>query len=507
MPKINEAERKTQDRVLALFRDRAALDYEYLGDLRYETNSNIMDDKLTAWLIERGYSKALANKAVFELNKAAGNLLQGLYKANQEVYSLLKYGAKVHENPGEPDTTVYFIDWEHTRNNDFAVAEEVTLKNGSERRPDLVIYINGIAVAVIELKKSTVSVSQGIRQNLSNQNEHFNRPFFTTIQFIMAGNTGEGLRYGAIETPEKYYLEWKNDTVNTNAQPLDEVSIDILEKCESLPDKLDWQIFSMFQKRRLLDLIHNFIVYDKGIKKICRHNQYFGVKKAQIKLSKNQGGIIWHTQGSGKTLTMVWLSKWILANNPNARVLIVTDRDELDDQMEKVYKGVDEKVYRTSSCADLVATLNTTDKRLICSLIHKFGVRGATESSEIQSKKSIEQFIKELEAALPVGFQAKGDFVVFVDECHRTQSGLLHTAMNKILSKAVFIGFTGTPLLVKDKKTSIEVFSPVISIHINTTKQLQMVLFLTYGMKPVISNRLSPRKIRSINTSRLKRVA
>ncbi len=460
MPKINEAERKTQDHVLALFCDHAALDYEFYGDLRYETNSNIIDDKLTAWLVKRGYSKALAGKAVFELNKAAGNLQQGLYKANQDVYSLLKYGAKVHENPGEPDKTVYFIDWEHSTNNVFAVAEEVTLKLGSERRPDLVVYINGIAIAVIELKKSTVSVSQGIRQNLSNQNEHFNRPFFTTIQFIMAGNTGEGLRYGAIETPEKYYLEWKNDTVNTIAQPLDEVSIDILEKCESLPDKLDWQIFSMFQKRRFLDLIHNFIVFDKGTKKICRHNQYFGVKKAQLKLGRKQGGIIWHTQGSGKTLTMVWLSKWILANNPNARVLIVTDRDELDDQMEKVYKGVDEQVYRTSSCADLVGKLNTTDKRLICSLIHKFGVRTTSESSESQSKKSIEQFIKELEEALPVGFQAKGDFVVFVDECHRSQSGLLHTAMNKILPNAIFIGFTGTPLLVKDKKTSIEVFSP-----------------------------------------------
>jgi type I restriction enzyme R subunit len=460
MPKINEAERKTQDRVLALFRDHAALDYEYYGDLRYETNSNIIDDELTAWLIKRGYSRALASKAVFELNKAAGNLQQGLYKANQDVYSLLKYGAKVHENPGDPDKTVYFIDWEHSQNNDFAVAEEVTLKLGSERRPDLVVYINGIAVAVIELKKSTVSVSQGIRQNLSNQNEHFNKPFFSTIQFVLAGNSGEGLRYGAIETPEKYYLDWKNDSVHTATQPLDDVSLDILEKCESLPDKLDWQIFSIFQKRRFLDLIHNFIVFDKGTKKICRHNQYFGVKKAQLKLGRKQGGIIWHTQGSGKTLTMVWLSKWILANNPNARVLIVTDRDELDDQMEKVYKGVDEKVYRTSSCADLVGKLNTTDKRLICSLIHKFGVRTTSESSESQSKKSIEQFIKELEEALPVGFQAKGDFVVFVDECHRSQSGLLHTAMNKILSNAIFIGFTGTPLLVKDKKTSIEVFSP-----------------------------------------------
>jgi len=236
--------------------------------------------------------------------------------------------------------------------------------------------------------------------------------------------------------------------------------MDILEKCTACTDKLDEQLFSMFYKRRFLDLIHNFIVFDKGTKKVCRHNQYFGTKKAQIKLGKKQGGIIWHTQGSGKTLTMVWLSKWILATNPNSRVLIVIDRDELDDQMEKVYKGVDEQVCRTSSCADLIDRLNKTDKRLICSLIHKFGIRSNAENNESQAKKSIEQFIKELKAALPQDFKAKGDFVVFVDECHRTQSGLLHGAMKEILPNAIFIGFTGTPLLVKDKKTSIEVFSP-----------------------------------------------
>lgn len=460
MPKINEAERRTQERVLALFQDKAGLDYAYYGNLCDGVNSNINADKLTAWLIDRGYSATLAGKAVFELQKVAGNLQQGLYKANKDVYSLLKYGAKVKENPDEPEKTVYFIDWKHSQNNEFAVAEEVTIKDKSERRPDLVVYINGIAMAVIELKRSTVSASQGIRQNLSNQNEHFNRPFFTTIQFVMAGNTSEGLRYATIETPEKYYLEWKNDTVNTTAQPLDDVSLDILDKCASLPDKIDWQLFSMFQKRRFLDLIHNFVIFDKGVKKVCRHNQYFGIKKAQIKLGRKQGGIIWHTQGSGKTLTMVWLSKWILATNPDARVLIVTDREELDEQMEKVYKGVDEQVYRTSSCADLVDKLDKTDKRLICSLIHKFGVHTKSETSESQTKKSVEQFIKELKVALPVGFKAIGDFVVFVDECHRTQSGLLHKAMKEILPNAIFIGFTGTPLLVKDKKTSLEVFSP-----------------------------------------------
>ena len=461
MAKINEAERKTQNRTVALFRDETVLGYEYYGDLRHQINDNVITERLMAFLTNKQkYSENLAKKAVDALVRAAGNLQQGLYKANQDVYSLLKYGAKVKESPSAPEKTIYFIDWKHSHNNDFAIAEEVTIKSGKERRPDLVVYVNGIAIAVIELKKSTVSVSQGIRQNISNQSEHFNKQFFTTVQFIMAGNSGEGLRYGTIETQEKYYLDWKNDTVNTEAQPLDSVSLDILEKCKQLSDKLDWQLFSMFQKRRFLDLIHNFIVFDKGIKKVCRHNQFFGVKKAQLKLAKKQGGIIWHTQGSGKTLTMVWLSKLILANNSNARILIVTDRNELDDQMEKVYKGVDEQVYRTKSCADLVDKLDKTDKRLICTLIHKFGVRNSSENNDNQAKKSIEQFIRELKDLLPQNFKAKGDFVVFVDECHRSQSGLLHQAMKEILPNAIFIGFTGTPLLVKDKKTSIEVFSP-----------------------------------------------
>jgi len=162
---------------------------------------------------------------------------------------------------------------------------------------------------------------------------------------------------------------------------------------------------------------------------------------------------------------MVWLSKWILANNSNARVLVITDRDELDEQIEKVYKGVDEQVYRTKSCSDLVEKLDNTDKRLICTLIHKFGVHISEENSENKPKKSVEQFIKELKATLPQNFKAKGDIIVFVDECHRTQSGLLHEGMKTILPNAVFIGFTGTPLLVKDKKTSLEIFGGYIHTY------------------------------------------
>ena len=188
-------------------------------------------------------------------------------------------------------------------------------------------------MAVIELKKSSVSVSNGIRQNLTNQKDGFIAPFFTTMQFCMAGNETEGLRYGTILTGEKYYMEWKPDGFHENEDERDPEDARIMAYCEKLDNLLLQQIYQMFDKKRFIDLIENFVVYDKGIKKVCRYNQFYGIKRTQRRLAKQRGGIIWHTQGSGKTLTMVWLSKWILANceEENPRVLIVTDRDMIPD--------------------------------------------------------------------------------------------------------------------------------------------------------------------------------
>ena len=211
-----------------------------------------------------------------------------------------------------------------------------------------------------------------------------------------------------------------------------------------------------------MELIHDFIVFDAGTKKICRHNQYFGIKASQDYIRRREGGIIWHTQGSGKTLTMVWLAKWIKQNHSNARLLIVTDRTELDDQIETVFLGVQEEIYRTKSGADLIARLNDTSPIMMCSLIHKFG--GKYEENQ-EAEADVDGFTAEMKRALPPDFRVKGDFYVFVDECHRTQSAKLHEAMKSILPKALFIGFTGTPLLKKDKKTSMEVFGRYIHTY------------------------------------------
>ena len=460
MPHIDQIERATQNRVVKFFVDK--LHYTYLGNLHDSENTNIMQDRLYAYLTGKGgYSDKLARRAIDELVRTAGNLQHGLYDANKQVYGLLKYGAKVVEEAGEAPKTVFFINYSDPTKNDFAIAEEVTLVGENTKRPDLVIYVNGIALAVIELKRSSVSVAEGIRQNLTNQKAHFIERFFTTMQFCMAGNDSEGLRYGTLLTPEKHYYEWQDDGFAEFPHERCETDVLIEEKSRDIENPLDKQIFAMFYKRRFLDLVHNFIIFDKGIKKVCRYNQYYAIKRAQYRLTEEKrGGIIWHTQGSGKTLSMIWLSKWILANNPTARVLIVTDREELDDQVEKAYKGVDENIVRTKSGADLVAKLNSYEYPLICSLIHKFGKNGGEATD-----KDIDKYIEEIKKALPADYSAKGNFVVFVDECHRTQSGKLHIAMKTIIPDGIFVGFTGTPLLKRDKKTSLETFGGYIHTY------------------------------------------
>lgn len=490
MANIGDKERETQNKVLKFFCD--TLHYTYLGSLHDQENKNIMPDKLRAYLLRRGYSDKLTKEAINQLIKTSNNLQQGLYHANKEVYSLLKYGAKVRENAGEAEKTVYFIDFDCHAENDFSIAEEVTIVGNNTKRPDVVVYVNGIALAVIELKKSSVSVSNGIRQNLANQQGYFIENFFTTIQFCLAGNNSEGLRYGTLLTPEKFYLEWKQDGFTEFLDERNDTDIFIEEKCKTIPERLYQELFSLFHKKRFLDLVHNFVIFDNGYKKVCRYNQYYAIKRTQSRLTnKKRGGIVWHTQGSGKSLTMVWLSKWILSNNPNTRVLIITDREELDDQIEKLYKGVSEKISRTKSGKDLIAKLNSYEDRLICSLVHKFGKRGG-ELSDLDYDK----YIEELFASLPKDFSVKGDFVVFVDECHRTQSGKLHKAMSAILPRSIFIGFTGTPLLKKDKKTSLEIFGSYIHTYkFDEGVRDNVILDLRYEARDIPQDITSQEKI------------
>ncbi|SIR58078.1 type I restriction endonuclease subunit R [Pseudomonas sp. A214] len=438
MTDIGKAERVTQNRVAKLFVE--ALSYRHLGDWAERVdNSNIEQGILGAYLSGAGYCQAQINAVLHKLNTEANKSDRTLYGTNQAVYQLLRYGVPVKTDVGKMTETVHLINWAEPLKNDFAIAEEVTLKGKLERRPDIVLYVNGIAIGVLELKNSRISIGDGIRQSLSNQQPEFNEWFFSTVQFVFAGNDSEGLRYGTTGTQEKYFLTWKEDESDNDGY------------------KLDKYLLKMCDKARLIELMHDFVLFDGGVKKLPRVHQYFGIKAAQTHVKQRQGGIIWHTQGAGKSILMVLLAKWVLENNPHARVAIITDRDELDKQIERVFRDAGETICRTGSGQELMRQLSQPSPRLLCSLVHKFG--GSTKGKD---DKAFEAFIKELQAQPS---QTLGELFVFVDECHRTQGGRLNRVMKALMPNAVFIGFTGTPLLKQDKATSLEVFGGYIHTY------------------------------------------
>jgi type I restriction enzyme R subunit len=450
-----QAERKTQERITKLFAQE--LGYTFLGDwCDREENSNVEEGLLSAFLQRQGYAPDKIKRAVYLLKVEALNPARSLYENNKAVYSLLRYGVDVKTEAGEKTQKVKLIDWEHPEKNDFHIAEEVTLRGSLERRPDLVLYVNGIAIGVIELKNSRVSMGDGIRQLISNQQSEFNAWFFSTVQILIAGNDSEGLQYGTVGTEEKYFLRWKEDEQDNSRF------------------KLDKYLLKLCNKRRLIELIYDFVLFDGGVKKLPRVHQYFGIKAAQQHVNAFKGGIIWHTQGSGKSIVMVLLAKWILENKPNARVVIVTDRDELDKQIEGVFADAGEQIARTTSGRDLLGKLAQAKPRLLCSLVHKFGRKDVD---------NFEKFIAELKSQ---PCQTVGDVFVFVDECHRTQSGKLHRTMKAILQNSVFIGFTGTPLLKADRQTSLEVFGGYIHTYkFSEAVEDQVVLDLTYEARDI----------------------
>jgi type I restriction enzyme, R subunit len=295
-----------------------------------------------------------------------------------------------------------------------------------------------------------------VRQLITNQEPIFNEAFFATVQLLIAGNDAQGARYGTVTTPEPFFVDWKlqeqTGGMSTGFHRSAHVMADVVGAgyAEYLVAGalLDAPLAQLCDKARLLDLIRNFVIFDGGIKKIPRPHQYTGVKRAQERMAKREGGVIWHTQGSGKSILMVLLAKWLLEHDPDGRILIVTDRDELDRQILDVMRNaglISEHApsARITSRDQFLEHLAAPMPRLLCALVHKF------DPSDLKGPPP----------------RITGRFYIFVDECHRTQGGKMNRQMKRWLESAIFVGFTGTPLLRKDKQTTREVFGTYIHTY------------------------------------------
>lgn len=378
------------------------------------------------------FSQSNVLKAVDEL--AGVSLNEGLMVANERITNLLLLGTSLEENlegGTKRSFSFKFIDFENLQNNDFYVTEEFEVSRVSQsdaqkhRRPDLVLFINGIPIVVIELKKSSVSFENGIKQLEKEQGKDEIAHLFKYIQLTIAAN-GSGARYGTTGTPFKFYSVWKEqDGVNENLK-------------SAIKDRkistLDTTLFALLSKDRLLRLVRHYILFDQKMKKVCRYQQFFAIEEtlkrvSMVKDGARAGGLIWHTQGSGKSLTMVMLTKLLKQIYPNSKIIVVTDRIDLDEQIHETFKNTDVKAGRASSGSDLIEKLQS-GVSVITTLVHKF------------------EKVKNQKVAI-----RDGDIFVLVDESHRTQGGDIHKAMKKALPLACYIGFTGTPLLKREKNS------------------------------------------------------
>lgn len=367
-------------------------------------------------------------------------LTNGLIKTSEEIYTSLMLGHGYQEIL--PDKTKRFfnlkyIDWETLSNNDFHVTEEFSVEREDGQghaRPDIVLFVNGIPFGVIECKKSSISIEQGIEQTIRNQNQNYIPHLFKFAQIVMATNKNE-TKYATCGTAKKYWTTWKEENESWLAQMLTK----IVEN--RLPTKQDKDLISLFHPQRLLELTRFFILFDKDVKKIARYPQYFAIQEIIKTIQETdaqgnrQSGVIWHTQGSGKSLTMVMLAKYILSelSKCNLKIILVTDRIELDKQIHRTFNHTRLKATRATSGQNLIDLIHDNSADIITTLVHKFDT-ASNKQKPIPSR----------------------DIFVLVDESHRTQYGELNMKMKQVFPNACYIGFTGTPLMKTEKSTLIK---------------------------------------------------
>ncbi|CAG7611017.1 hypothetical protein PAESOLCIP111_01320 [Paenibacillus solanacearum] len=367
-------------------------------------------------------------------------LTDGLVKTNEKIFETLMLGRSYTEflpDGSKKSFTIQYIDWDNFGNNVFQVVEEFSVERMDGRgivRPDIVLFVNGIPIVVIECKKSSISMEQGISQMIRNQGKDYAPQLFKFVQMVMATNKNE-TKYATCNTPKKFWSIWKEER--------EEWLEGLLEKTvtDRLPTMQDQNIISLFHPERLLELSRYFTLFDKDVKKVTRYQQYFAIKEIintiqeRDESGNRQSGVIWHTQGSGKSLTMVMLAKYILSElvKYNPKVVVVTDRVELDKQIHKTFNHTRLKASRAASGTHLVDLINDNNADIVTTLVHKFDT-ASTKQKPVESR----------------------DIFILVDESHRTQYGELHIKMKKVFPNACYLGFTGTPLMKKEKSTMVK---------------------------------------------------
>lgn len=383
------------------------------------------------------FSETNIRQAIRDLDEP---LTRGLIRTNEAIYETILNGRSYTEflpDGSKKSFTIQYIDWKNIENNVFHVAEEFEVERMDGRgkvRPDIVLFVNGIPFAVIECKRASVSINQGIEQMIRNQFKDYIPHLFKFVQLVMATNKNE-TKYATCNTPKKFWSVWKEEDEDWLNSWLDKTVKG------RLPTTQDKNIISLFHPERLLEITQFFTLFDKDVKKVARYQQYFAIKEIIKTIEQKdengnrQSGVIWHTQGSGKSLTMVMLSRYILSelHEYNPKVVVVTDRVELDKQIHKTFNHTRLKAARANSGSHLVDLINDGNTDIVTTLVHKFDT-ASTKQKPIESR----------------------DVFLLVDESHRTQYGELHLKMRKVFPNACYLGFTGTPLMKKEKNTMIK---------------------------------------------------
>lgn len=384
--------------------------------------------------VENEFSSANIERAMDDLDDP---LTDGLVRTSEKIYDALLLGKSYLETVGEGKMLSFnlkYIDWENPQNNVFHVTEEFSVDSQDKQhnaRPDIVLFINGIPFAVIECKAPHVSVDQAVEQMIRNQQVEYIPQLFKYAQIVLVANKN-AVKYATAGTPKKFWNVWKEQNTEWLQAKLDTLV------AERIPTEQDRNIVSLFSQERVFELIRYFILFDANVKKICRYQQYFAIKEIMKTIAEDdekgnrQSGVIWHTQGSGKSLTMVMLAKYILMElaSCHPRVVIVTDRKELDGQIAATFSHTRLNPARATSGRHLVELVNSSKADVITSIINKFN------TAERQETKNFSR-----------------DVFVLVDESHRSNYGLMATRMRSVFPNACYIGFTGTPLMKREKNT------------------------------------------------------